>query len=47
MPRIVIRVIAALAAATVGTFTILLVINTVLFFKLKRMFRYGIPPADK
>jgi hypothetical protein len=47
MPRILIRVGAAVAAVTAGTFTILLVINTVLFVKLKRMFRYGIPTAEK
>jgi hypothetical protein len=47
MPKILIRVGTALTVAIVGTFTILLVINSVLFVKLKRMFRYGIPPAEK
>jgi hypothetical protein len=46
MPGILIGVIAALAAAAIGIFAILLVINILLFFKLKSMFHYGIPPAD-
>jgi hypothetical protein len=45
MPGILIGVIA-LAAAAVGIFAILLVINILLFFKLKSMFHYGTPPAD-
>jgi hypothetical protein len=46
MPGILIGVITALAAAAVGTFAILLAINTLLFFKLKSMFTYEMPPAD-
>jgi len=46
MPRILIKVIAALAIAAVGTSAVLLLINILLFFKLKSMFRYGTPPAD-
>jgi hypothetical protein len=46
MPRILIRVIAAVAVAAVGIFIILLVINILLFFKLKSMFHYEMPPAD-
>ncbi len=46
MRRILIRVIALLAAAVVSIFAILLGINILLFFKLKSMFQHGISPAD-
>jgi hypothetical protein len=46
MPGILIAVIASLAAAVVGTFVILLILNILLFLKLKSMLHYGIPPAD-
>ena len=38
MRRMLIRVIISLAAAAIGIFAILLVINILLFFKLKSMF---------
>lgn len=38
MRRILIRLIASLAAVAIGIFAILLIINIVLFFKLKSMF---------
>ena len=41
LPRIIIRLIAVLAATTVGIVAILLLINILLFFKLKSRFRYG------
>lgn len=41
MRKIVIRTIASLTAAAIGIFAISLVINILLFFKLKSMFRYG------
>lgn len=41
MPGRLAKVIVALVAASVGAFVILLVINILLFFKLKSMFRYG------
>ena len=41
MPGKLTKVIVAFAAASVATFAILLVINILLFFKLKSMFHYG------
>jgi hypothetical protein len=38
MRGILIRLIASLAAAAIGIFAILLIINILLFFKLKSMF---------
>jgi hypothetical protein len=48
MPGILIGVIAVLAAAGVAIFVILLIINILLFFKLKSMFHYDIlPPRNR
>jgi len=38
MRKILTRVIASLAAAAIGVFAIILIINILLFFKLKSMF---------
>lgn len=46
MRRMLIRVTASLTAVAIGIFTILLIINILLFFKLKSMFSYGTPSAD-
>ena len=40
MPRILIGAAASLAAAGAATFVIVLIINILLFFKLKSMFRH-------
>lgn len=43
MPRILIGAAASLAAAGAATFVIVLIINILLFFKLKSMFRHDKP----
>jgi len=49
MPRVLVRLITALAAAGVVTFAVLLIIDVLLFFKLKSMFRGNPahPPARR